>query len=116
MRFLLSFLMDPADLPDSELSNKCFDEMMSFVRELTASGQLLFDSQVLSEPPASRITKIDGSLIATEPKTDLILGGFFVITAPSHTDALAIAERCPHSQVGPIEIRALNQTVENAHP
>jgi hypothetical protein len=50
MRFLLSFLMDPAALPDSELSNQCFGEMMSFVRELTASGQLLFDSQVLSEP------------------------------------------------------------------
>jgi len=74
------------------------------------------DAQVLAEPPASRIAEIDGSLIATEPKTDLILGGFFVITAPSHGDALAIAERCPHSQVGPIEVRVLNETVENAYP
>lgn len=116
MRFLLSFLMDSNALPDSGLSNKCFDEMMEFVDELNEAGKLLFDSQVLPNPRVVRIATTDGIVAKSDPKTDETLGGFFVITAATHSDALAIAERCPHHQVGPVELRALNETDENAYP
>ena len=115
MRFLLMFLMDPSVMPDPELSNKCFGEMMSFVEQLKESNQLLFDSQVLPEPPPARLTMLDGSLTVSEPKGEAVLGGFFVVDAKSHAEALALARRCPHHQVGPIELRALNETDENAY-
>lgn len=116
MRYLLTFLMDPAALPDSELSNKCFGEMMAFVEELTQWGKLLFNSQVLPEPPATRLTAVDGPLTERQSTSEFVLGGFFVITAASHAEALEIARRCPHTQVGPVELRALNETDENAYP
>ena len=115
MRFLLSFLMDRSAMPDAELSNKCFAEMMSFVQQLEDSGQLLFDSQVLPEPPPARVTMVEGSLAVSEPDSETVLGGFFVINARSHAEAIALAQRCPHRQVGPIELRALNETDENAY-
>jgi len=116
MRFLLSFLMARSALPDAELSNKCFGDMMSFVDELECSGNLLFDSQVLPDPPALRLVETGDSVSVDEAADEYLLGGFFVITAPGHLDALAIAKRCPHAQVGPIELRALNEAEENAYP
>lgn len=115
MRYLLTFLMKSNSFPDSKLSNKCFTEMMEFVDELNEAGQLLFDSQVLPEPPTARLTTTEGMVVSDAPVGDEVLGGFFVISASSHADALAIAKRCPHNQVGPIELRALNETDENAY-
>ena len=108
--------MDVSALPDSQLSNKCFKEMMSFVEELQKSGQLLFDSQVLSEPPDARLINVDGVTTMTSAQSESVLGGFFVISASDHAHALEIAKRCPHTQVGPVKLRALNETNENAYP
>jgi hypothetical protein len=69
--------MDRSAMPDPELSNKCFAEMMSFVEELKTSGQLVFDSQVLPEPAPARLATVEGSLSVTEPKGEVI-GGFFI--------------------------------------
>jgi hypothetical protein len=115
MRFLLSLLVDGASLPDSKLSNKCFGEMMDFVDELNEAGQLLFDSQVLPDPPAMRLVQTDGEVREGWPPGKEMLGGFFVISAATHADALAIAKRCPHHQVGAVELRALNEKDENAY-
>ena len=76
--------------------------MMSFVEELRESGQLIFDSQILPEPPAARLVRIDGATTVTEARSESLLGGFFVISASDHAHALEIAKRCPHTQVGPV--------------
>lgn len=116
MRFLLTFLMDPAALPDADLNSKCFREMMSFVDELKSSGILLFDSQVLPEPPVTRLVSVNGRTTETRPTAGFVLGGFFIIETASYAEALELARRCPHSQVGPVEIRPLNESSENAFP
>ena len=114
MRFLLTFLMSKSVLPDRELNHKCFGEMMSFLAELKASRQLVFDSQVLPEPATVRVSGVDSRGDPGEPDTEFVLGGFFVIDASNHAEALAIARRCPHAQVGPVELRALDETDQNA--
>ena len=116
MRFLLTFLMDPSDLPDAERSDRCFREMMAFVDELKASGRLVFDSQVLPEPPSVRLALVSDHVERVELEGAFVLGGFFVIEAADQKEALALARRCPHTQVGPVELRALNETDENAYP
>ena len=103
-------------MPDSALNEKCFAEMMSFVDDLKASGQLVFDSQVLPSPAPVRLSQRDGEIRIDQVAHDVVLGGFFVIGAGSVDDAMDIARRCPHTQVGPIEVRALNETDQNAYP
>ena len=100
MRFLMTFLTNRSELPDPALSDKCFGEMMSFVDELKAVGQLVFDSQVLPEPAAVRVWADETATQVDEPDSEFVLAGFFVIDAPSHADALAIVRRCPHARVG----------------
>jgi hypothetical protein len=39
-----------------------------------------------------------------------VLGGFFVVEAPSYTGAIRIARSCPHLEFGSLEIRAEERT------
>ena len=115
MRFLLSFLMDPAHPPSTQLNDKCFSEMMAFISELEEAGQLVFDSQVMSQPSAVRLTASRSSVDESHPSSSFVLGGFFVVSATDAVEAKALARRCPHLQVGPVEVRVLNETEENAY-
>ena len=115
MRFLLSFMMDPASPPGAELNDKCFEEMMTFVSELTKSGRLLFDSQIMPQPSVVQFRAVGASIEEIHPSSSLMLGGFFVISATTEAEARALVRRCPHLQVGPVELRLLNETEENAY-
>ena len=50
MQFVMTFLLKRSQMPEAELSNRCFREMMPCVDDLTASGLLLFDFHVLPAP------------------------------------------------------------------
>ncbi len=119
MNFLLLFRMERSAMPDKETSDRCFRDMMEFVGELKRGGHLIFDSQVLSEAEALRVTREAGiPRIRQGPFLEFpeTIGGFFVIRAKSREEAVEIATRCPHQQVGPVELRPLNDTDLNAYP
>jgi len=118
MKFLLLFKMARDAMPDQALSDKCFREMMVFVDELKSSCKLVFDSQVLPESEALRFTRAAGATsVRAGPflETSETLGGFFVIRAADRDEAVALARRCPHQQVGAVELRPLNESDENAY-
>lgn len=97
-------------MPDAELNDKCFREMMFFVSELKQARQLVFDSQILPDPAPVRFSEGEA-----EDNLRNLLGGFFVIDVASHAEAIDLARRCPHQQVGPVELHALNETEDNAY-
>ncbi len=111
MRYAMFFHMHDATELSEESNQKCFEEMMSFVDELKASGALVFDSQVLQTPTAIHLPSRSGLEVRQPPN----LGGFFVVDVPTHKAALELATRCPHRQVGAVSIYPLNETQENAY-
>jgi hypothetical protein len=102
--------MNPKQMPDAILNDKCFTEMMDFVDELKRTKVLVFDSQVLPEPTALRFEGYKRVPVVGE-----ILGGFFIVEVEDHAQAIDLAERCPHRQVGAIGLHALNETEQNAY-
>jgi hypothetical protein len=119
MNFLLLFRMPRAAVLTKEASDACFREMMAFVEDLKATNSLLFDSQVLAESEALRFTREAGVThvrpgpFLESPET---IGGFFVIRTNTRAEAVELAKRCPHQQVGAVELRPLNDTDTNAYP
>lgn len=111
MKFLLTFQMRQDELPDASANDKCFTEMMDFVTELEQLGVLVFDSQVIPNPPPRRFERIGSS--PTEYSE--FLGGFFIIDVDNTSQATDLATRCPHRQVGAVGLHALNETKENAY-
>jgi hypothetical protein len=107
----MSFHMWPGQLPDAATNERCFEAMMAFVDELKRSGSLVLDHQILPEPAIHYVPDTSGRI----PKPSAMLGGFFVVTVKDHIEAVALAERCPHRQVGPISLLALNESEENAY-
>ncbi|HET9134513.1 MAG TPA: YciI family protein [Gemmatimonadales bacterium] len=55
---------------------------------------------------AGRTTVTDGPFIEAKE----IVGGFFVVRAASYEEAVALAESCPHTEIGWIEVRAIEAT------
>lgn len=110
MRYLMSFHMQSDHMPSAALNDKCFIEMMDFIKKLKEENRLLFDSQVLHDPVALRFEQGVEKEISQE-----ILGGFFIIDVQSREQAIELARLCPHNQVGAVGLHALNETEENAY-
>lgn len=110
MQYLMTFHMRADQMPGAELNDKCFSEMLEFVADLKENNILFFDSQILPEPAAIRVENESSSVHLAET-----LGGFFILNVESHEQAVELARRCPHNQVGAIGLYALNETDENAY-
>ncbi len=66
--------------------------------------------QKLRDGEGRVLVKKDGGLAVTDgPYTESkeVIGGYFVIEAPSYDEALALAHDCPHLDFGSIEIREI---------
>ncbi len=118
MKFLLTFLMQRDAMPDPGLSQRCFTEMNAFVSELSRRGKLHFDSQLCDESQAARVSLSAGQpLVEDGPFAEPAetSGGFFILEVADRNEALAIARRCPHLQVGRVELRRLNESDQNVY-
>lgn len=88
--------------------NACYAESAQLARDLSVSGHYLGASPLKSVATATSVRVRDGKPIITDgpfAETREQLGGFFMIEAQNHDEALQIAQRVPGAKIGTVEIR-----------
>jgi hypothetical protein len=104
--------------PENRLENLSPEEIQALIsryvawRESLIKRNIFRGSQKLVDGTGRRLRTQNGKLLVTEgpfSESQEVLGGFFVIEAPSYEDAVEIAKTCPHVIDGHlIEIRQLD--------
>jgi hypothetical protein len=104
--------------PENSLDNLSPEEIQALIsryvawREGLIKRNIFRGSQKLVDGTGRRLRTQNGKLLVTEgpfSESQEVLGGFFVIEAPSYDDAVEIARTCPHLIDGQlIEIRQLD--------
>jgi hypothetical protein len=88
--------------------NACYAESAQLARDLSVSGHFLGASPLKSVASATSVRVRDGKPIITDgpfAETREQLGGFFLVDAKDHDEALQIAQRVPGARIGTVEIR-----------
>lgn len=83
-------------------------KMGRFAGELAQSGKLQGGNPLKSSAEAVRVRSEAGRVVVTGgpfTETKEMVAGFFVVEAADRREALEIAGRCPHTALGPIEVR-----------
>jgi hypothetical protein len=108
-RYLLLILDDPKRRWASpEAAGAEMAEMGRFAGELAQQGKLQGGNPLKPMGEAVRVRARDGQLQVTDgpfTETKEMVGGTFLIEAADRQEALAIAGRCPHAAIGPVEVR-----------
>ncbi len=89
-------------------------ETLAYVDELMARGCLVSAEALQSARTATTVRVREGKLSLTDgpfAETKEHLGGFFLITAPDMSAALAVAGKWPSARLGSIEVRPIEETL-----
>ena len=101
-----------AERPPS--SGKSLQEIIAEYRDWAHARERegrLVSAEKLSGKTRVVTTKADGVEVASTAASDRVLGGYFLITAPSLADALELAESHPHLKYGgEVEVRPIEST------
>lgn len=90
--------------------NACYAESAQLARDLSVSGHYLAASPLKSVTTATSVKVRDGKPIITDgpfAETREQLGGYFLVEARDHDEALQIAQRIPGARFGTVEIRPI---------
>lgn len=90
--------------------NACYAESAQLARDLSVSGHYLAASPLKSVATATSVKVRDGKPIITDgpfAETREQLGGYFLVEARDHDEALQIAQRIPGARFGTVEIRPI---------
>ncbi|MFT4037305.1 MAG: YciI family protein [Thermomicrobiales bacterium] len=90
--------------------NACFAESAQVARDLSVSGHYLGASPLKSVTTATTVRVREGKPIISDgpfAETREQLGGYFLVEARDHDEALQIAQRIPGARIGCVEIRPL---------
>lgn len=83
-------------------------KMGRFAGELAQQGKLQGGNPLKPMAEAVRVRARAGRAVVTDgpfTETKEMVGGFFVIEAANRAEAVEIAGRCPHTALGPVEVR-----------
>ena len=86
----------------------CYAESAQLARDLSVSGHFVAANPLKSVATATSVKVRDGKPIITDgpfAETREQLGGYFLIEARDHEEALQIAQRIPGAKIGTVEIR-----------
>lgn len=89
-------------------------ETLAYVDELRSSGRLIVTHALQSVQTAATVRVRNGKLSATDgpfAETKEQLGGFFLIEARDHNEAIQIASRWPSARLGSIEVRPIEEAL-----
>jgi len=110
MKYACLVYVDPSIVAPltPEQNRRLSDESFEFDADLSQRGRLVL-GQPLHEPAAAVTIRVrDGRMSSTDgpfAETREHLGGFFLITADSMEEAVAIAAKSPMASMGSIEVR-----------
>lgn len=88
--------------------NSCYAESAQLARDLSVRGHFIAANPLKSVATATSVKVRDGKPIITDgpfAETREQLGGYFLVEARDHDEALQIAQRIPGAKVGTVEIR-----------
>jgi hypothetical protein len=112
MQYLLLIYMNEADYnrrtQDETLAG--MREYMKFTEEIKASGHYRGGERLESVTTATTVRTKDGKVLKTDgpfAETREQLGGYYLIDAKDHDEAVAIAARLPGVKWGSIEVRPI---------
>lgn len=107
MRYMMLIYLDEKSLTESERA-RCYQDSAAYARQLQASGKYLSVAPLQPTSTATSIRTRDGQRLVTDgpfAETREQLGGFFLIDAKDHDEALTIAQAIPAGQWGTVEVR-----------
>ena len=107
MKFMLLIYGAENGWTESE-RNACYAESAQLARDLSVSGHYLAASPLKPVSTATSVPVRAGKPIITAgpyAETREQLGGYFLIEAKDHDEALQIAQRIPGARIGTVEIR-----------
>ncbi len=108
-RYVLLIIDDPnREWATPDAAGQSLAKMGQFAGELAKQGKIQGGSPLKGMAEAVRVQARGGALQVTDgpfPETKEMIAGFFVIEAADRDEALAIAKRCPHAEIGPVELR-----------
>lgn len=109
MKFMLLIYGAENAWSESE-RNACYAESAQLARDLSISGHYLAANPLKSVATATSVKVRDGKPIITDgpfAETREQLGGYFLVEARDHDEALQIAQRIPGAKIGTVEIRPI---------
>lgn len=107
MKYMLLIYNDEKGWTDSQ-HEECVVESTRLTHELHASGHYLAASPLHPVATAKSVRVRDGKRLVTDgpyAETREQLGGYFLIEAANHDEAVAIAARIPVARRGTVEVR-----------
>ena len=109
MKFMLLIYGAENAWSESE-RNLCYAESAQLARDLSVSGHYLAANPLKSVATATSVKVRGGKPIITDgpfAETREQLGGYFLVEARDHDEALQIAQRIPGAKFGTVEIRPI---------
>lgn len=106
MEFMLLMIVDRKGAPAREPVG--MPEMGKFADGLASQGKIRGGAQLHPEAAAARVQVRDGKAIVTDgpfAQSKEVIGGSFIVEAPSRAEAIEIAKRCPQARAGIVEVR-----------
>ena len=96
----------PADASPDEIQ-RIIQRYRDWSEKVNSRGEKLRDGEgrVLRRH-GSKTTVTDGPFAESRE----VLGGYFILEAPTYDDAVKLCDDCPHLDFGSIEIRAIEPT------
>jgi hypothetical protein len=101
----------PAEEPMNEVAYRAIiDEYRQWALDREKEGRLV-SAEKLADDTRVMAGRGDQMTVATTANSDRALGGYFLITAPSLDDAIALAKTHPHLKYGgEVEVRPIEST------
>jgi hypothetical protein len=106
MKYML-LIHTPAD---AEGSPEMYAEYGAFAEEVAKAGKMLAGEELADPATATLVRVRDGERLVTDgpfAETREHLGGYFLVEADDHDEAVALAAKIPGARNGTIEVRAL---------
>ena len=112
MAYMLLIVEGPQDrqIAGREEGERRYARMLDYAEGLQARGQLVRAESLLAQTNAVRIAKHDGKATSVDgpfAEAKEMVGGFFLLTADTREEAVAIAQDCPAAEWATVEVREL---------
>jgi hypothetical protein len=107
MKYMLLIYGNEHALNDEE-REACYQESLQLAHEINDAGKFLATAPLRPTATATSVRVRDGKRLVTDgpfAETREQLGGYFLIDANDHEEAVDIAARIPGARIGTVEVR-----------
>ena len=99
----------------AEEGRRLYERMLRFTENLKSRGVLKASDSLKSDAEGVRIAVRGGKRVVVDgpfAESKEIVGGFFLLDCPTKAQAVAIANECPATEWGTVEVREIGRCWE----